>query len=672
MKKIGLLFVLIGLMTACNSPLQQFKNGQKRFENGEYQLAIAPLQAAVSANFNTAQAQWLLGESYRLSNRYGQAQEAYQKALEAGSTEENLRYHLAFGLKNMGQYEAAKAQLTQFLAAKPKTREYVAKAQRELENLTEVVSLAQRNTPYTVKALDINTPGSEFAPMPFNEGKDLVFTASKKSQTYRNNGLPFLGIYVTDLANPSQTGKVQLFSGSINLENANEGSVAFSRDGRTMVFARGNTGRRKDLSPDVDLYLTRQYEDKWSEPELVSVSDSASWDGSPAFSGDGKTLYFASNRRGGYGGIDLYSARMDKSGRFGRAQNMGAVVNTPGDEMFPYVARDGKLYFASDGHAGLGKLDIFVAIRKSGEINIQNMGLPINSPGDDFGLVPIDSLSGYFASNRGGGKGDDDIYFYENNQPVTPTELPNQPNGNPPVTSTDDPNKTKRKLIRYFVAGVVKDNQGQTLDSVYVRFMDEAESLLAEGTTPPEGKFGKFSVEENLSYLFKVEKPGYLTKRQSFSMVGMGIPQSQLTKAETDTTFFVEILMEKPQINRPIDPGVFAIAPIYYDLDKSDIRIDASEELDKIVQIMNDNPTLRIELGSHTDSRASGTYNIRLSQRRADAAVTYIISKGIAPNRIRAKGYGETQLVNGCSDGVECSEADHQQNRRTEFKVLSI
>jgi peptidoglycan-associated lipoprotein len=655
-------FLLLGAtLSSCNSALQTFKKGQKKFENGEYELAIKDFQSSLAANYSPANNNYLIAESYRLSNRPLQAADYYEKALTAGSKENDLRFHYAFAQKAQGKYQEAAQNLEKYLSGVP-SKEYKNKAQTELDLLPEIEALTKRKTYIEVKPVGVNTSGTEFAPI--IRDNSLIFTASRKEITYKNNGLPYLGLYRAALNSPTETGNAELFSPAIFKDNANEGTPAFSKDGKLMVFARGNTGKRSDASPDVDLYISRNTEGVWSEPELIeALSDSLSWDGCPTFSADARTLYFGSNRKGGRGGIDLYRATLDNSQRFGKPINLGGEINTAGDEMFPTVTPEGKLHFSSDGHAGLGGLDLYSASRKDGNIVVEHLGLPINSRFDDFGLVAIDSTKGYFASNREGGRGDDDIYFYENTQPGKKfTEIP------PVVTKKDD----GKKIIRYFLAGIVADAGNAPLDSVRVTILNnEGGVAIDEIYSNAGGNFGKTKLEEGKSYSILLEKKGYLAKRENFTMIGKAIPLEKLTKAESDTTFYINAILDKPTTGIEISKQ-FNIAPIYYDLNQSFIRIDASVELDKIVQVLFDNPTIKLELGSHTDSRGTIESNNSLSQRRADAAVKYIISKGIAPDRIVARGYGESQLINTCADNVPCSEEEHQMNRRTEFKVIGV
>jgi peptidoglycan-associated lipoprotein len=661
-------FLILSLFNACTSSKGSLSSGEKAFEKGDYEIAIKEFQSQNDAN--SAKTLYSIAECYRLSNRPIKAQEFYEKAANAGSAEKELPFRMYYAKKINGDYAGAKKLLETYIKKDSINPDNYAFAKKEIVNLKKIDSLILLKSAYEVKPVDgLNTSGSEFSPIVYNG--DLIFTASKKEDIYKSNNLPYLGLYKAKLLNSQQSGKVELLSKNIFDEAVNEGTATFSKDGKVMVFARGNSGKKKG-SADVDLYSTTQDESgQWAIPQLISISDSASWDSSPAFSADGKILYFASNRDGGLGGIDIYRVNMDASGRFGTPQNMGKVINTPGDDMFPYAAKDGRLFFASDGHPGLGGLDLFAATRKDGKIIVENLGAPINSRFDDFALTKFENKKGYFSSNRDGGAGDDDIYYFEDTTPDPIEETP-------VIAKTEEPKKpetnisTAPKIVRYFLAGNINDVAGTPLDSARVRLIDTNTNLQsAEAITIEDGKYGTFALETDTEYTLLVERKGYFTKRFPFSMIGREIPQEKLVKAETDTTFLLTTVLEKPSINLVVN-SIFSIKTIYYDLNKSNIRGDAAPELDKVVQALNDNPTVKIELGSHTDSRSSAQYNQSLSQRRADAAIKYIISKGIDPARLRAKGYGESQLVNKCTDGVECTEEEHQQNRRTEFKVFGL
>ncbi|CCH56423.1 OmpA/MotB domain protein [Fibrisoma limi BUZ 3] len=653
----SVLLVALGLATGlagCNSAMQAYKKGVRHYDAGEYNLAIPQFEKARKGNIDAAKLNYYEAEAYRLSNRFAEAAPLYQKAIEAGTQEPNARFNYAYALKSQGNYAGALEQLQQFVAKAPKTtgKATLEKAKREVETLRAMDILARKKTQINLKNMgNLNSPGAEFAPIV--RGDELIFTASRKDKVYKNNGQQMLGLYKTKLNQKlDETGNApERFSANIFKEDVNEGTPAFSKDGKTMILARGNNGKRKG-GLDVDLFISRLGEgNSWSEPQRLPISDSTAWDGSPAFSADGKTLYFASNRAGGQGGIDLYRTSIDASGRFSRPVNMGRDINTPGDEMFPYVSADAKLYFASDGHPGLGKLDVFVATRSGGVTRVENMGQPINSPADDFGLVFTEPDKGFLASNREGGKGDDDIYFFEEG---TTTEAP-------PTIAQNAP-----KTVRYFLAGTVSANEQPVapLDSARVRIIDDATGQpIAEVVTGQPGTFGKYPLQEGKDYTILAERKGYLTRREPFTMQGKSIPEVFLTKPQTDTTFNVAILLDKATLNR-----TFVLENIYYDLDKYNIRPDAAEELDKLVTILKDNPTLKIELSSHTDVRAPDAYNMRLSQNRAKAAVDYIVSKGIDPSRMVAKGYGETVLVVKNAK----TEEEHQRNRRTEFKILSL
>ena len=652
------MFLLGIFFTSCHTDKLSNKKALKHFEKGEYELTIKELLPLAKKGFQLDQTNFLLGESFRLSNRISQSLPYYQQAQFKGYVDKMLPYYMAMATKSIGNYELTKSYLSEFIKSKP-SRLYQIKSEIELENLDQIPDLLKKQSPVTLQALSGNTAKTEFDAKKI--GDELIFTSSSKPEIYKNNGLPFLGIVKAPLINPGEIGSQSIFSSALFKENANDGTPAFTKDGSTVVFARGNTGKSKDPSPDVDLYISKKTGNAWSEPERLIISDSIAWDGSPSFSADERTLYFSSNRRGGKGGVDLYRVPIDNSGRFGRPINLGSTINTPGDELFPYVSANGKLYFSSDGHPSIGGLDLFVASRNENEIIVEHLGVPINSIGDDFAISFSDSTQGYISSNRPGGKGDDDIYFFKS----TGSEDRWWTTAPPPVIDT-----LNNKIVNYFVQVKVVDPSGNPIDSVKINVRKNGQTLSNEKTNK-KGLIELIDLAENDELVFKCDKEDFITVRSSFSMDGKTIPESLLKKEMTDTTFQVIITMDRPEIGKEISK-LYEINSIYYDLDKADIRTDAAEELDKIVQFLTDNTQMNLELGAHTDARASTGYNLKLSQRRAESAVNYIIRRGIAKDRIKPKGYGESQLINECSDGVECPEEMHQQNRRTEFKIIKI
>jgi outer membrane protein OmpA-like peptidoglycan-associated protein/tetratricopeptide (TPR) repeat protein len=657
-KKYSILFLLGVFFASCHTDKLSNKKALKHFDKGEYDLTIKELLPLAQKGFQLDQTNFLLGESYRLSNRITQSLPYYQQAQAKGYVDKMLPYYMAIAAKSNGNYDLTKNYLTEFIKSKP-SRLYQIKSEIEIENLAQIPDLLKKQSPVTLQPLTGNTAKTEFDAKKI--GDELIFTSSSKPEIYKNNGLPFLGIVKAPLKNPGEIGAQSIFSSALFKENANDGTPVFTKDGNTVVFARGNTGKSKDPSPDVDLYISKKTAANWSEPERLSISDSLAWDGSPAFSADERTLYFSSNRRGGKGGVDLYRVPIDNSGRFGRPINLGSTINTPGDELFPHVSANGKLYFSSDGHPSIGGLDLFVASRNENEIVIEHLGLPINSIGDDFAISFSDSTQGYISSNRPGGKGDDDIYFFKS----TGSEDRWWTTAPPPVIDT-----LNKKIVNYFVQVKVVDPLGKPIDSVKINVRKNGQTLKNENTNK-KGLIELIDLAENDELIFKCDKEDFITVRSSFSMEGKAIPDALLKKEMTDTTFQVIITMDRPEIGKEISK-LYEINSIYYDLDKADIRPDAAEELDKIVQFLSDNPQMNLELGAHTDARASTGYNLKLSQRRAESAVKYIIRRGIATDRIKPKGYGESQLINECADGVECPEEMHQQNRRTEFKITKI
>lgn len=621
------------------------KKAKKVFERGYFQSSIEMYEKILDKEPNNGEINYMVGEAYRQSNRIHKALPYYEKAIQNGVKNDSVQLFYALAQEAQGQYEEARTTLDNYLKAEHDER-YTTWAEHEYSNTQNIDELRKVENFYRVRNLSlINSGVAEYSPV-YNDG-ELFYTSNRPgdSKEFGGTGTPFTNIYrvKTNGANVDTT-TIALLGGDINNPDINEGSLTFSPDGKRMVFARGNNGKRKSTA-DVNLYITTNRRGSWSEPRMLNINNPGYWDSTPAFSRDGRTLYFASNRPGGYGGTDIYSARMNARGRFYQVKNLGPEINTPGNEMFPYVSDDGFLYFSSDGHLGFGLLDLFVARRQNGRITVENLGEPMNSSADDFGIFLFRADRGFFSSNREGGEGDDDIYTFVN----------------------QDPNL---KIVNYYLQGITmtRDNKGELLilPNVNVQLLDYNKEVLDETLTGDDGKF-LFRVYEHEHYNLVGEKVGgdaqYLITREEFSTVGKSIDRDTLTDLVTDVKFDTILVLEKIEKDK-----IFVLENIYYDLDKADIREDAALELDKLVTILNDNPELKIELSSHTDDRAPDDYNMRLSERRARSAVEYLISQGISQNRLEAKGYGETKLIIPNAK----TEEEHQVNRRTEFKILEL
>lgn len=632
---IGLSVLLLGTSAYAGNDT---KAADKKFRvKGEYESAMQEYKKLLESSPNKGYINAQIGECLRLSNRISEAAPFYKAALEAKYKADSILFYYPLALKAAGNYNEAKTAFKEYVANGGKPAR-VDRANREIENLNKISDLQKKKFWYEINNLEaVNTSGSEYGPVLFED--NLYFASTKgTSAVYGATGTPFTNIFSWKVGGDATA--VQEVP-VINWADRHEASPTFSKDGKMMIFARSNDGGRK-THKEVCLYMSRNNGSTWSEPELLTgINDLEYWNGAPYLSPDGKALYFASNRRGGKGGLDIYRSKMDENGKWGKPSNLGETINTAGDETFPMITEDGKLYFSSDGHPSLGGLDLFVAIKKGDQTTVENLGTGINSVSDDFGLTLKSQIEGYFTSNRSGGKGDDDIYYFRDGK--------------------NDP-----RVVKFVTSAqaFTKDYKGveSVLANTTVKLLDDKGGVVGETVTDAEGNF-KFNMEPSKNYVFYIEKEEHYTKREPFTTIGKSPSYEELTQKETTIDLSAKVVLNKIKKDE-----VFVVENINYDYDKWDIRPEAGVELDKIVQFMVDNPTISIELSSHTDSRGDDKYNTNLSAKRAESSKSYMVAKGIKKERIVSKGYGESKPL--ISDAA--TEEDFQKNRRTEFKIIKV
>lgn len=640
----GIRLVLLGLaLLAVGCSVE--KKMKNNFKYAKYEKVIKYYKDVVRKQPNNGKANFFVAESYRLSNRLKESESYYAKASGAGIDKDSVKLFYAKSLQANAKYDEAKTVLEAVLSS-TENEKLKDRVQKEINGLSYLGKLNEKKSYYRVKQMEsLNTPFAEYAPA-YSNG--ILYFASSRSNAriYEASGTPFTDLYQVETKGAvPDLNTLKTIQGNINAPNVNTGCITFSPDGKLMVFARGNSGKKKGAE-DVDLFLSRFRNGVWTDPIPININTPKYWESTPALSPDGRTLYFSSSRPGGYGGLDLYSAQMDSRGRFGKVKNLGPDINTAGDDTFPYMAENSKLYFSSDGHPGYGMLDLFVVNRANGKTQIENLGQPMNSTSDDFGMYLFKPDRGFFTSNREDGKGDDDIYTFVN----------------------DDPNL---KVVNYYLQGITynvrKDSSREILPDTKVSLLDQGGDAMQEFTTGTDGKF-LFRVYENENYVLLGDHDGYIVKRQPYTTIGKSVPLESLKELVTNITLDTVLVLDRKAKNI-----AFILKNIYFAYNMADINQESAKELDRLVQILEDNPDIKIEMGSHTDSVASNSYNIELSQRRAQSTVDYLIRKGIDAKRLTAKGYGEEKPIarNTNPDGTD-NPVGRQKNRRTEFRILEI
>ena len=676
MKNIVLLsFCLVSFLTVAQN--SKYSKANQLFDDMRYAEASRLYESSIKEGEVTPELLQRAGDSYYFNSQMKEASFWYDQ-LFADFDDQTIDSRYAFrfihALKGSGQLEKAKRSIEYF--GEQGVFNPIEVAQLKKENRNVVDDILSRPGEFNITNAGINTHGSDFGPMFFED--KVVFASSRDSMNaqtreYHWNEQSFLNLFIADRGGRGRTSDSVNNTSIVRLNNAtkfsrdintkyHEASVAFMPGDSVMFFTRNNysveSGKRLERDEEgvnhLKLYRATRSKStsdtdsnfKWDNVTEVPFNSQDYSVGHPTVSKDGKTLYFVSDQPGGLGATDIYKVALNDDGTYGEIENLGPSINTAGREMFPYVT-ESKLYFSSDGYIGIGALDVFeTQWDDKNEVYLEprNLGAPLNSELDDFGFI-VDEASklGYFSSNRKGGKGDDDIYAF-----VRLAEVP-------------------LEVCTQTAKGVVVDIlNGTPIPNATVQLFDSLGALLETVEADDQGTFAFSQILDcEKSYEALASKDGY---KKSQNKVFVTTAELEL---ELDLSLNLEA--EIDLISEVNGVRKFKIENLYFDLDKHNIRPDAALELDKIVNVMTEYPSIVIKIESHTDSRGSDLYNEALSDRRAKSTRDYIISKGIDAQRIEsAIGYGEKRLLNECKNRVKCSNEKHDINRRSEFIIIKM
>jgi peptidoglycan-associated lipoprotein len=646
-----LITLLIIILPEASAQKRKTERAYDSFNAGEYYDAIDLFKDAYSKTKKAEKAQraelvFMVAECYRHINDPKNSETWYKLAVKSAYSKPDAQFWLAESVKKNGKYSQAIDEFKKYKQVAPAD----ARADQEIRSCELSNDWLRNPEAYKVDELkDLNSKESDFGPAYASDDFGTIYFTSSRDDAGGNKTHGATGQSFTDIFE-SRLDKKSKWSTPVPLEGVNtdaeEGTPSLTSDYKEMYFTRCEAGKREKKG--CTIMLSERNGNSWGEPKNLSLLPDSVVAAHPAISPDGSTLYFVSDIAGGYGKKDIWMVTKTGDG-WSAPQNLGPDINTPGDELFPYVRSDGALYFSSDGHIGMGGLDIYKAVHQpDGSWLVTNMKPPINSFADDFSIAFEDgNEKGIFASTRKG-KGNDELYTFE---------LP---------------------PLRFTVTGLVKDEKtGIAIAASTVQLIaSDGSNLQAE--TGSGGDF-KFNLKPNVDYIFLASKQGYLNGKQKETTKGQ----------EKSRDFMVTILLTA--FDKPIE-----LPNILYDFGKWDLRPESMVSLDELVETMTDpnlNPHITIEIMSHTDSRDTEEYNLTLSQKRAQSVVDYLVSKGVEPDRLTAKGYGEStpkivdaaiasqypflkegtvlndQFINSLPND-EQKEIAHQINRRTEFRVL--
>ena len=640
-QRIVLLLLSLMLGLSVQSQSLRLKKANKYFREYSYDKAV---QAYEKIDDKTPSIYRNLAKSYLMLNDIDKAESNYSSLMSTGSYKAEDVYDYASVLMMNKKYDEAANWMEKYYKLKPDD----SRAKAFMENPLYYRELLQSDPNMTLTNVNINTGFEDFSPVYYKDNQ-VIFASSRDNsrlvnRKWNGNRQPYLDLYLADLTEGNNLNNARKFNDVVN-KKYHDAPATFNEAGDYMLVTRNIYSDDKLEDNKLWLYESHLIDGSyWDEPAPLYFNDKHFSTGQASLTPDGKTMYFASDRPGGFGGTDIYKSVKGRDGKWSAPENLGPKINSEGNEMFPYYdANGGYLFFSSNGWPGLGGLDIFVSkVKRDGDYTKpQNMGSPINSNLDDFSFIYRKDGSGFLSSNREGGKGDDDIYSFKN--------MP----------------KFQDKVRDCDLSGTITDKQTQApLAYARVILTDKEGNKLKEMETRKDGKYG-FSID--CGGFYKV-----LVLRQPYNEAQADIDSKTFDNPHIIKDFALEnpveaIVAEK---EKEKDLCSYKLPVIYYDLDKFYIRFDDKIKLDKVVELMNKYPDVKVEVSSHTDARASKPYNVRLSHNRTNSAIHYLTTHGISKDRLIGKWYGETRPVNGCVDGVKCTEAEHQLNRRTEFKIV--
>jgi outer membrane protein OmpA-like peptidoglycan-associated protein len=738
MKQLLLIFTLALFTTTINGQSLFQKKADQMYNELSYLAAVDYYKSLVKTDTPAEINMRRLAECYYKLYDFVKAEEAYKNLntkFASTITENDLINYLQC-LKYNQKYEDVKTVLTQI--EKKRKDNIITKNHSKKKNY--VKELKEDSAAYKVTNVEaLNTGYAEFSPVFFNKNQAMLFASNRRNNSGRNKTFSWDDSYFIDVYTSEKKDSLK-FESTMPMAKTvtslyHDGPASLSADEKTVYLTKSNIVAKKIKGVLVNvinlkLYiLTKDKNGKLSEPVSFPYNSDDYSLGHATVTKDGKRMYFVSDMPGGLGQTDLYLSE-NVNGQWQKPENLGQAINTEGREMFPYVHEDGTLFFSTDGRAGLGGLDLYFTVpAMDAYFEPQSLGYPINSNYDDFGFALNEDLkTGYFSSNRTGGKGKDDIYFFRSKEPLMIVTLsgivfdesnketiPNSwvyllDNNKLVIDSTkvnakaeyiftiNDPSKDyfvgAKEKIKYYdrlipvgklavgdnkknislypkykmMCNVTDAKTAAPIGGVKTTFIDLANNNPKTYFTDNSGNFTDIILGkkpgDKLKFTIKYEKEGYITVEKNYDIT-----------LKINTVIELKEKLQKLEIGTDI-AKVIQINPIYFDLAKWNIRPDAAKELDKIVKVMQENPTMTIELGSHTDCRSSKAYNMSLSGKRAKSSAAYIVSKGVDKNRIVGKGYGESKLINGCEcEGKvqsTCSEEEHQANRRTEFLITKF